>query len=123
MLMNSEQLQMNKRSSSLFTIICKLSSHIITVYKLQTSTELCVAFDIPTNCCSMEDPPSKRQKATIDDTPGHPPSPAAQNDDAVVTAINDLTKLAERDPRLHSKLEGMLKGVLSKLESEASAII
>lgn len=73
------------------------------------------------NCCNMEYLPSKRQKATIDDTPGYPPSSPAPQNEGVLLAINDLTKLVESDPRLHSKLEGMLKDVLNRLKSVASA--
>jgi len=41
----------------------------------------------------------------------------------VLEAVNKLSKLVERHPQFHSKLEGMLKDVFNELEPEVSAAI
>ena len=63
----------------------------------------------------QDDPPSKRQKTAMFDTPGCPT--------AVSVAMNKLAKLVENHPRLHSKLEEMLEDLLDELEPEISADI
>jgi hypothetical protein len=63
----------------------------------------------------QDDPPSKRHKASMFDTPGCPT--------AVSVAMNKLAKLVENHPRLHSKLEEMLEDLLDELEPEISADI
>ena len=64
--------------------------------------------------------PSKRQKSTMSDIPG---CPSLIHNKGVLETVNNLTKLVERHPQFHSKLEGMLKDVLNELEPEVSAAI
>ena len=64
---------------------------------------------------AQDDPPSKRQKAAMFDTPGCPT--------AVSVAMNKLIQLVENHPRLQSKLEEILEDLLDELEPEISADI
>jgi len=56
---------------------------------------------------ALNDPPSKRRKSSMLDTPGYP-TPPPQNR-GVLKAVNKLMKLVKRHPQFHSKLEGMLE--------------
>jgi len=57
----------------------------------------------------QNDPPSsKRRKSALLDTPGSL-TPPPQNRGVLEDLINKLTKLVERHPLFHSKLEGMLE--------------
>ena len=60
------------------------------------------------------------QKSTMSDIPG---CPSIFYNEGVLDAVNKLTRLVERHPQIHSKLEGMLKDVFNELEPEVSTAI